>query len=183
MEITEETKSQPIFTKPSQQVECDSSSDEYEYEEYSSDDEGTAFALRHRPVFISKVVDGCEHDDQADRKTVTDPEVEALREKQAEEEEEAKRQRRHEEVIKDMHDYAKTQKMIMEANLREIEERENQGKKKDPHTLEEIPDDTDDLTDEAEIQAWKQREFERIMRERVKEEARQEVGSLAVGEA
>ena len=122
-------------------------------------------------------------DGQADRKTVTDPEVEALREKEAEEAEEERRQRRHEEVSEEREIEAKTQKMIMEVNLREIEERENQGKKKDPHTLEEIPDDTDDLTDEAEIQAWKQREFERIMRERVKEEVRQEVDAARWREA
>ena len=114
---------------------------------------------------------------------MTDPEVEALREKEAEEAEEERRQRRHEEVSEEREIEAKTQKMIMEVNLREIEERESQGKKKDPHTLEEIPDDTDDLTDEAEIQAWKQREFERIMRERVKEEARQEVGAARRREA
>lgn len=78
--------------------------------------------------------------------------MEALREKEAEEAEEERRQRRHEEVSEEREIEAKTQKMIMEVNLREIEERENQGKKKDPHTLEEIPDDTDDLTDEAEIQ-------------------------------
>ena len=98
MEITEETKVQPTFTKPSKSAEPASSEDEYEYEEYSSEDEGTAFALRHRPVFISKVGARGGGDGQADRKTVTDPEVEALREKQAEEEEEERRQRRHEEV-------------------------------------------------------------------------------------
>lgn len=107
-----------------------------------------------------------------------DPEVEALREQEAEEEEELKRQKRYEQVrARGMRD-GQTQRMIVEENLREIEERENQGKKKDPHTLEVIPDDTDDLTNEAEIQAWKQREFERIMRERVKEEERLRVAAL-----
>lgn len=41
--------------------------------------------------------------------------------------------------------------------------------------MEEIPDDTDDLEDEAEIQAWKEREFRRIMRAREKEEQRKQV--------
>ena len=96
----------------------------------------------------------------------------------AEEEEELRRQKRYEQVRARGVCDDQTQRMIVEENLREIEERENQGKKKDPHTLEVIPDDTDDLTNEAEIQAWKQREFERIMRERVKEEERLRVAGL-----
>ena len=60
----------------------------------------------------------------------------------------------------------------MEENIRELEERESANQQKDIHTLEVIPDDTDDLMDEAEIQAWKQREIARIMRSRVQEAER-----------
>ena len=59
---------------------------------------------------------------------------------------------------------------------------QNAQKRKDPHTLEEIPDDTDDLEDEAEIQAWKEREFRRIMRAREKEEQRKQVEACGESE-
>ena len=61
-------------------------------------------------------------------------------------------------------------------------EQQNAQKRKDPHTLEEIPDDTDDLEDEAEIQAWKEREFRRIMRAREKEEQRKQVEACGESE-
>lgn len=48
--------------------------------------------------------------------------------------------------------------------------------------MEEIPDDTDNLEDPAEIQAWKEREFRRIMRAREKEEQRRQVDSRGEGE-
>lgn len=60
--------------------------------------------------------------------------------------------------------------MIVEEKLREIEEDEAANQKRDARTLEVMPDDTDDLENEEEIQAWKQREFDRIMRFRMKEE-------------
>ena len=60
--------------------------------------------------------------------------------------------------------------MIVEEKLREIEEDEAANQKRDARTLEIMPDDTDDLENEEEIQAWKQREFDRIMRFRMKEE-------------
>ena len=60
--------------------------------------------------------------------------------------------------------------MIVEEKLREIEEDESANQKRDARTLEVMPDDTDDLENEEEIQAWKQREFDRIMRFRMKEE-------------
>ena len=65
-----------------------------------------------------------------------------------------------------------TQKMIEEVNVRELEDEENRGKKKDPRTAEEIPDDTDDLEDAAEREAWRWREFNRILRSRLREEER-----------
>ena len=75
-----------------------------------------------------------------------------------------------------------TQKLIIETNLREIEERENAAKRKDPYTLEDIPDDTDNLDDESEIQAWKEREFKRIMKARTAEEQRLHVVEWKDGE-
>lgn len=60
--------------------------------------------------------------------------------------------------------------MIVEDKLREIEEDEAANQRRDARTLEVMPDDTDDLENEEEIQAWKQREFDRIMRFRLKEE-------------
>lgn len=66
--------------------------------------------------------------------------------------------------------------MIVEEKLREIEEDEAANQKRDARTLEVMPDDTDDLEDEEEIQAWKQREFDRIMRFRLKEEQQLLVG-------
>lgn len=65
---------------------------------------------------------------------------------------------------------AQTQQMIIADKLREIEEEEAANQKRDARTLEVMPDDTDNLEDEAEIQSWKQREFDRIMRFRLKEE-------------
>ena len=51
----EEEFSKPSFQQPSKPVNDD---EEYEYEyEYDDDeDEGQLFALRHKPVFISKVI-------------------------------------------------------------------------------------------------------------------------------
>lgn len=66
--------------------------------------------------------------------------------------------------------------MIVKEKLREIEEDEAANQRRDARTLEVMPDDTDDLEDEEEIQAWKQREFERIMRFRLKEEQQLAVG-------
>lgn len=55
------------FDKPvSHPREDESDEYEYEYEDESEEDQGTAFALRHRPVFIPKVsfIRGCEEADQ-----------------------------------------------------------------------------------------------------------------------
>ena len=71
-----------------------------------------------------------------------------------------------------------TQKMIEEVKVKEIEEEENRGKKKDPRTDEEIPDDTDDLDNPDEKEAWRWREFYRILRERQREEQRQQVRDM-----
>lgn len=66
--------------------------------------------------------------------------------------------------------------MIVQEKLREIEEDEAANQRRDARTLEIMPDDTDDLENEEEIQAWKQREFDRIMRFRLKEEQQMAVG-------
>ena len=68
--------------------------------------------------------------------------------------------------------------MIVKEKLREIEEDEAANQRRDARTLEIMPDDTDDLEDEEEIQAWKQREFDRIMRFRLKEEQQLAVGPI-----
>ena len=65
-----------------------------------------------------------------------------------------------------------TKRMIEEVRIQELEEEENRGKRMDPRTAEEIPDDTDDLENEAELEAWKWREFNRIIREREREKER-----------
>lgn len=68
-----------------------------------------------------------------------------------------------------------TQKMIENVRIHEIEEEENWGKKKDPRTAEEISDDTDNLEDPEERNAWRWREFNRILRDRQREEEHQQV--------
>ena len=70
--------------------------------------------------------------------------------------------------------------MIVQEKLREIEEDEAANQRRDARTLEIMPDDTDDLENEEEIQAWKQREFDRIMRFRLKEEQQMAVGCLVM---
>lgn len=47
----EEKFEAPIQTKAKEEEE----EEEYEYEYDTSEDEGTAFALRHRPIFVPKV--------------------------------------------------------------------------------------------------------------------------------
>ncbi|KAK8790179.1 hypothetical protein WA588_000347 [Blastocystis sp. NMH] len=64
--------------------------------------------------------------------------------------------------------------MIENVRIHEIEEEENWGKKKDPRTAEEIPDDTDNLEDPEERNAWRWREFNRILRDRQREEEHQQ---------
>ena len=141
------------------------SEDSEEYEYNDSEDEGTVFALRHRPTFIPKVYLSLFCDVQANRKTVEDPEEKLRKERELEELEELKYEQRVRE----------TQKMIEEVKVKEIEEEENRGKKKDPRTDEEIPDDTDDLDNLEEKEAWRWREFYRILRERQREEQRLQV--------
>ena len=68
--------------------------------------------------------------------------------------------------------------MIEEVKVKEIEEEENRGKKKDPRTEEKIPDDTDDLNNPDEKEAWRWREFYRILRERQREEQRKQVRDM-----
>lgn len=68
--------------------------------------------------------------------------------------------------------------MIEEVRVQELEEEENRGKRRDPHTAEEIPDDTDDLENEEELNAWKWREFNRIIRDRKREEERLRVSDV-----
>lgn len=48
----EEKFDAPVQTKPISKGEEE---EEYEYEYDTSEDEGTAFALRHRPIFVPKV--------------------------------------------------------------------------------------------------------------------------------
>ena len=102
---------------------------------------------------------------QVNRRTVIDPEEEERKARELEELEELKREQRKKE----------TQMLIEEVNVRELEEEENRGKKKDPHTAEIIPDDTDDLNDPAERDAWRWREFNRILQDRQREEERLQV--------
>ena len=143
------------------------SDEEYEYEEYDdeSEDEGTLFALRHRPTFIPKVYSQHLSNEQANRKTIEAPEEKARKERELEELETLK----YEQRVKE------TQKMIENVRIHEIEEEENRGKKKDPRTAEEIPDDTDNLEDPEERNAWRWREFNRILRDRQREEEHQQV--------
>ncbi|KAK8795813.1 hypothetical protein WA171_003781 [Blastocystis sp. BT1] len=145
LETMDESEEQPI----QEESEADD-----EYKSSDSEDEGTLFALRHRPTFISK----------ANRKTIEDPEEKLRKERELEELEELKYKQRVRE----------TQKMIEEVKVKEIEEEENRGKKKDPRTEEEIPDDTDDLNNPDEKEAWRWREFYRILRERQREEQRKQ---------
>ena len=65
--------------------------------------------------------------------------------------------------------------MIINEKVRELEEEEALRHKRDSRTLQEMVDDTDDLENEEEIQAWKQREFDRIMRTRLRDEERKAV--------
>ena len=157
LETMDESEEQPI------QEESDD-----EYKSSDSEDEGTLFALRHRPTFISKVNQSLVVNVQANRKTIEDPEEKLRKERELEELEELKYKQRVRE----------TQKMIEEVKVKEIEEEENRGKKKDPRTEEEIPDDTDDLNNPDEKEAWRWREFYRILRERQREEQRKQVRDM-----
>lgn len=150
MEVQEEEEE---IVTPQKNLQSD---EEYEYDEYDNDseDEGTLFALRHRPTFIPK----------ANRKTIEAPEEKERKERELEELETLK----YEQRVKE------TQKMIENVRIHEIEEEENWGKKKDPRTAEEIPDDTDNLEDPEERNAWRWREFNRILRDRQREEEHQQ---------
>ena len=159
LETMDESEEQPI----QEESEADD-----EYKSSDSEDEGTLFALRHRPTFISKVNLSLVVNVQANRKTIEDPEEKLRKERELEELEELKYKQRVRE----------TQKMIEEVKVKEIEEEETRGKKKDPRTEEEIPDDTDDLNNPDEKEAWRWREFYRILRERQREEQRKQVRDM-----
>ena len=130
----------PSSEDEGEENEVDESSSEYETD--TSIDEDGGNGMRMKPIFVRKEA----------RNTIAEAEAKAAAEAERHTNEQARLAARAE----------RTREMVVEQIKLEAEE----DKIKDKDEIEKMPDDTDELDEDAEYQAWKERELLRVVRYR-----------------